>query len=121
MVTTRLVAVYKVWQQYQILIPKQLRYSLGTKIDGIFVDLVESVVTASFLTKEHKLPHVTKAIVKLDVLKFFLMTLWEVRGLDTGKYTAVSEPLAEIGKMLGGWRNQLIKQNSDVPLRTSEK
>ena len=86
-------------------------------IGKVFEIMIESVVTASFLQKEQKLPHVTKSIVKLDTLKFFLMTLWETRGLDTGKYTAVSEPLSEVGKMLGGWRNQLIKQNSDVPSR----
>jgi len=28
------------------------------------------------------------------------------------KYTALSAPLEEIGKMLGGWNGQLTKQNS---------
>jgi hypothetical protein len=37
------------------------------------------------------------------------MILWESRGLDDKKYIALSSPLAETGKMLGGWHGQLVK------------
>lgn len=33
---------------------------------------------------------------------------WEVKILDNKKYTALSIPLAEIGKIIGGWKKQLI-------------
>ena len=37
---------------------------------------------------------------------------WDIKALDNKKYIALSEALSEPGKMLGGWYNQLIKQNS---------
>jgi hypothetical protein len=77
-----------------------------------FIEAIEAVVTASFLKKEQKLPYVLRGIQKIDTLKIFIMMLWESKGLDNKKYIALSVALDEIGKMLGGWRGQLKKQNS---------
>lgn len=99
--------------------PKTSRYTLGAKIDGLFVETLEQIVIASFLERTEKLPFVKKAIIKLDVLKFFLETAWEINALQEAHYILLSDPLHETGKMLGGWRNQLIKQTS--PPRVAEK
>lgn len=61
-----------------------------------------------------KLPFVRLAIRKIDTIKILLMILWETKSLDTKKYAALSEKLDAIGKMLGGWNGQLIKQNPPV-------
>jgi len=45
--------------------------------------------------------------------------MWETKSLDNKKYIALSLPLDEIGKMLGGWNGQLTKQNS--PTKVGEK
>jgi hypothetical protein len=50
----------------------------------------------------------------MDTSKILLMILWETKSLDNAKYIALSEPLDEIGKMLGGWLGQLQKQNSPI-------
>ncbi len=79
----------------------------------LFLEVTEGAVTAGFIPKQYpkeKLPFVSKAIQKLDILKFFLMTLWEVHGIDTKKYIALSEDLNDTGKQLGGWKNKLIKE-----------
>lgn len=62
---------------------------------------------AGFLDKNQKLPYVQKAIIKLDLLKFFLQVAWEIKALDNKKFILLSEKLNEIGKMLGGWNRQL--------------
>lgn len=41
-----------------------------------------------------------------------MMILWETKSIRDKKYIALSLPLDEIGKMLGGWHGQLQKQNS---------
>ena len=51
------------------------------------------------------------AIRKADTLKILLMVLWETKSLDDKKYIALSIKLEEVGRMLGGWNGQLIKQN----------
>ena len=91
-------------------IPKDTRYTLGTKIDASLIDTIEATFIASFLAKEKKLPYVQRAATKLDLVKFFLQVLWEIKALDNKKYTAISEQLFEIGRMLGGWLRQIINQ-----------
>jgi len=105
---------YLLWYQYYPIIPKTHRYSLGQKIDNFFVDTMEAISTSAFLSKEEKLPYVRLAIRKIDTLKIFLMMLWETKSLDNKKYIALSLKIDEIGKMLGGWQGQLLKQNSSI-------
>lgn len=71
--------------------------------------MIEVISAAAFLMREQKLPYVRLAIRKQDTLKLLLMILWEANSLDTPKYGALSAPLEEIGKMLGGWNGQLSK------------
>jgi len=111
-VLQKIKSAYLLWYGYYQALPKTHRYSLGQKIDTLFIEIIEAVATASFLKRQEKLPYVRRAIQKLDALKILLMVLWETKALDNKKYAAQSVPLNEIGKMLGGWNGQLIKQNS---------
>lgn len=110
---------YILWHQYHDTLPKTQRYSLGNRIDKVFIELIEATATASFLSKEEKLPYVRLAIRKMDLLRILLLVSWETRSLDNKKYIALSLPMDEVGKMLGGWYGQLEKQNS--PATAKEK
>lgn len=92
----------------QILLKPQ-RYSLGLKIDCLLVEIIEAISAAVFLKREEKLPYVRIAIRKLDTEKLLLMILWETKVLDEKKYVALSIPLAELGRQLGGWNGNLSK------------
>jgi len=108
-VLQKLKDTYLVWYNYYSIIPKIHRYSFGKKIDKLFIEAIEAIVTASFLNQTEKLPHVRLAIRKIDTLKIFLMLLWETKSLDNKKYITLSLKLNEVGRMLGGWSGQLIK------------
>jgi hypothetical protein len=110
---------YLLWYGYYQTLPKLHRYSLGAKIDTLFVEIIECVAQAGFLHREEKHPFVRLAIRKNDTLNILLMVLWETRSLDNKKYLALAEKLDEIGRMLGGWNGQLTKQNS--PTKAGEK
>jgi len=99
----KFIAVYKLWDEFKKSFPKQSRFTIGMKIDVLFLDIVELLFIASRLPKEQKLPYLNKASIKLDLLKFFLQIAWEIKAIDTKKYITLSEYLNEIGKMLGGW------------------
>jgi len=111
-VLQKIKGTYLLWNNYHQTLPKNQRYSLGQKIDMLFIEIIEAVATASFLSRQEKLPYVRRGIQKLDALKILLMILWEIKALDNKKYSILSEPLDEIGRMLGGWNGQLTKQNS---------
>ncbi len=108
----KLKSAYILWHEYHEKIPKTQKYSLGNRIDKIFVEVMEAVIGASFLPKTEKIPFVKAAIRKLDLLKIFVMILWETKTLNDNRYSALSLPLDDAGKMLGGWNGQLQKQNS---------
>ena len=104
--------MYILWYGYYQEIPKTHRYSLGTRIDTLFVEIMEAISLAGFLGRDEKQPYVRLSIRKVDTLKILLMILWETKSLDNKKYITLSTGIDEIGKMLGGWNGQLTKQNS---------
>lgn len=111
-VLERLKSAYLLWYGYYQTLPKEHRHTLGGKVDVLFIEMIEAIASATFLSKNEKQPWVRLAIRKLDTLKVLLLILWETKSLDTKKYAALSIPLEEIGKMLGGWNGQLTRQNS---------
>lgn len=98
------------WQEFLPHFPKRSKYTLGNKIDSLFVEILELIFIAVYLPREHKSPYIKKSIGKVDLLKFFLQISWEINSLENKKYIALSEPLNEVGRMLGGWHKQLEKQ-----------
>lgn len=115
------------WHEYHSKLPKIHQYTIGGKIDTLLVEVMEATFAAVFLPRSEKLPYVRLAIRKLDTVKLLLLVLWEAKSLDNKKYIAVSAPMEEAGKMLGGWQGQILrqvqdKQNSpEAASRTREK
>ncbi|MBU3895869.1 four helix bundle protein [Patescibacteria group bacterium] len=103
----KLTQVYKLWHGYLPDFPKDSRYTLGAKVDSLFLGVIEEIIKASSSDKTEKLIFLKTASVKLDLLKFFLQITWEIESLDNKKYIRLSEKLGEIGKMLGGWIKSL--------------
>ena len=102
----RLIVVYKIWHEYLPKFKKEFRYNLGSKIDELFIEIIENLFVAQHRNKEQKLIYLNKASNKLDLLKFLLQVAWEIKTLDNKKYISLSEKLNEIGRMLGGWQKQ---------------
>ena len=100
---------YVLWYGYYQILPKIHRHTLGQRVDGLFVEIIEAIALASFLRREEKQPYVRLAIRKVDTLKILLMVLWETKSIENQKYIALSEKVDEAGRMLGGWSGQLVK------------
>ena len=115
--------VYLLWYSYYQILPKLHKHSIGQRIDTLFVEIIEAIAIASYLPKEEKQPWVRLAIRKVDTLKILLLVLWETKSIDDKKYIAVSLPVDEIGRMLGGWNGQLQKmgQKQNSPTKVGEK
>jgi hypothetical protein len=111
-VVSALKDAYTLWQSYFIHLPKTAKYTIGEKIDKFLLESLESACSAGFLSGQEKIPFVRLSIKKLDMVKIFLQIAWEIKALDTNKYCTLSVKLDEVGRMLGGWHGQLIKQNS---------
>ena len=98
---------YGLWQEYLVHFPKANRFTLGSKIDDVFLNAIEYCFLASYSAHVEKIALVDRCITRVDLLKLLFQLAWEMGALDTKKYTHLSEHLAEVGRMLGGWRKQL--------------
>lgn len=98
---------YKIWHDHYVNFPRLYKFTLGTKIDALFTDLIELILLAGYAASDQKYTFVIKASTKLDLLKFFVQAAWEVRCLDHKKYAALCVPLNEIGRDVGGWQKYL--------------
>lgn len=73
-------------------------------------EVIQYTSSALFVKKEQKLPYIQKAIQILDTTKIMLHMAHNIKAFETKQYIALTEKLHEIGKMLGGWHNQVEKQ-----------
>lgn len=92
------------WLEIVPHIPRSSRYTLGDRIENKFIDLLEATYRAYFSKKDNKATYIIRAVALLDILKFLLQIAWEGKYIGNGKYIELGGLLAEIGKMLGGWK-----------------
>lgn len=90
--------------------PKANRFTLGSKIDEIFLNSIEYCFLASYSRTNEKLLLVDKAISRIDLIKLLIQLAWDIKALDTNKYIKISEMLDEVGRMLGGWKKQITNK-----------
>lgn len=102
---------YLLWHNFLPHLPRLSRYTLGVKIDTLFIELLEVAFTAKYAKREDKLNSLNELSSKLDNLKFFITLLWEAKGLGATQYGQLSQKLTTAGKMLGKWQ-QLFKKEA---------
>lgn len=106
-VIEHILAVYKLWHIYKDHFPQKAKYTLGDTIDSRFIFVLELLFTATYQTKEQKVPTLARIQTGIDMINFLLRIAWEVKALDTKKYAELGEKLTEAGRMIGGWRRGL--------------
>ena len=88
-------------------IPKNSRYTIGTRIENKFLDLLELIYIAYFSEKEQKKAKISECILTLDTLKFLISVAWEGKIISNNQFEELALKLDETGKMLGGWKKNL--------------
>jgi len=104
---------YGIWQQYLADFPKANRFTLGSKIDDVFLASIEYCFLASYSSIAEKQIWIDRGIARVDLLKLLIQLAWDIKAIDDKRYVHLSERLAEIGRMLGGWRRQIINKTPD--------
>ncbi|MBU4421700.1 four helix bundle protein [Patescibacteria group bacterium] len=89
-------------------IAKGARHTIGSRIENKFLDLLELAYIAYFTEKDKKSEKISKCILVLDILKFFILVAWESKVISSRHFEEVATKLEEAGKMLGGWKNSLV-------------
>lgn len=95
------------WLNITSHIAKGQRYTIGTRIENKFLDLLEISYIAYFTPIEQKMEKISCCILLLDTLKLLIHTTWEAKIISHSQYGEVSQKLEEIGRMCGGWKKKL--------------
>lgn len=106
---------YLMWMNIVPHISKGARYTLGTRIENKFLDLLELTYIAYFTEKEQKIEKVTQCVLVLDTLKFLISVAWEGRLISNNQCETLSLKLEEVGKMFGGWKKNLETYTKKKP------
>lgn len=101
---------YGIWQKYVSDFPKANRFTLGSKIDAVFLEAIEYCFLASYAQTAHKIPIVERGISRVDLLKLLLQLAWDIGAFDNNKYIHLGTYMHEAGRMLGGWKRQLLEK-----------
>jgi hypothetical protein len=95
------------WVNVVLHINKSFRYTVGSRIENKFLDLLELTYIAYFTSRENKPVKISECILILDTLKFLVSVAWEGKIVSHKQCEDIAKKLDEIGKMFGGWRNSL--------------
>jgi len=88
-------------------LPKSSCFTLGSRIENMFLDLIEISYTTYFSKKKGKAKKVRKCIEIYDKLKFLISITWEAKLIGNRQYENIAIKLVEVGKQLGGWKRSL--------------
>lgn len=104
---------YALWQQYLAIFPKANRFTIGSKIDEIFLNSIEYCFLASYANIQERPLLLDRGIARIDLLKLLLQLAWDIKALNSQQYTHISQSIYEVGRMLGGWKKSLIEKTPE--------
>ena len=104
---------YLIWVSIVPHISKGARYTIGSRIENKFLDLLELSYIAYFTEKEKKAEKISDCILVLDTLKFLVSVAWEGKLISNKHCEDVALKLEEVGKIFGGLK---IRNHSMQPI-----
>lgn len=87
--------------------PRHYKFTLGDRSQQHASDLMELLVEAYYSSPEIKKPLLHKANIKVELLRRYLRIAYELGVFSSSTLARLSEPLDEIGRMIGGWIKSL--------------
>ncbi len=88
-------------------IAKGARYTIGSRVENKFLDLLELAYAAYFSDKGMRMDKISECILILDTLKFLISVSWDGKLISNKHFETVAIKLDEVGKMFGGWKKSL--------------
>ena len=95
--------LYRTFHDYRKIVPKQDRFTIFEKTEDLILEVSESLLEAAHLDPSRKKEFLETASLKLNMLRFLMRLLKDVKSIDMKKYIILEGMVDEIGRMLGGW------------------
>lgn len=81
--------------------PRSQKFLLGDRIQGSALDVLGSLVEATYTRQRG--PHLSRANVGIEKLRFLLRLAHELRYLDLRRYEHAARCLDDTGRKIGAW------------------
>ena len=88
--------------------PKLYRSTVTQRLMDAALDFQESLLLAQAYRDKIRLRHLREADAHLSKVRLYLRLAHEWGWLSPGQYGHVSQMVAEIGRLLGGWMQQTV-------------
>ena len=100
--------MYRLWLPGRRNMGRDERFGIGSKIDTLLLDLLETLRVATYASGRDKLPLLTRAVGITDSLRFFVQIAWEAKLIPNKQFEEIGTRIEEAGRMIGGWRKGLL-------------
>ncbi|MFN0084331.1 MAG: diversity-generating retroelement protein Avd [Blastocatellia bacterium] len=84
--------------------PKIYRHTVAARLMGAALDFQEALFDALSQGGTTRQKHLRTADAHLNKLRLYLRLAHRWKWLNDGQYNQISAMVAEVGKLLGGWR-----------------
>jgi hypothetical protein len=84
--------------------PKDKRYTVGTRMETLLLEVLETLVEASY--SHNKMNLLKKANSDLEKFRFLARLSKDLRFIDLRRFSFLASHVDEVGNMLGGWIRQ---------------
>lgn len=92
--------VYRVVQQFR----KEYKYTLGAELQQIIWQILDEIIRTNSLPDNEKREGIEKISQLFDKFKIRLRFAYEIGLMTDKKFSIAQSEMADIGKMIGGWR-----------------
>jgi four helix bundle protein len=86
--------------------PRSQRFVVTQRLQSAALNFQEAIIEANSLRGVQRMERLRLADAELRKVRLYLRLCEKWRWMTTGQYRHVSEMIAEIGRLLGGWLKQ---------------
>ena len=92
--------------------PRARRYSLGSRIETSLLDVLESLLEASYSSRAN--PPLKRASLKLNSLRHLWRVAFELTAINSKSFEYGARLIDDIGKQIGGWKKHQISKSENL-------
>ena len=98
-------------------VPKRERFGLFLKMETLFLEIIDLVITGALQNKNTKLPTLNSARIKIEVMKRLVRLTGDLNIIENAKYLELEKDLQEISKDTTNWIHSLAPKpdNKEIP------
>jgi 23S rRNA-intervening sequence protein len=89
--------------------PKKVRFTLSDRIFNLSLDIAEKLVEARY--QKQKIDTLNRINVSIEKIRVLFRIAHDGKFIGTKDFFRINEILFEVGKMIGGWKKEVVTRN----------